>query len=97
VRGQAAYESLRELEFGISQKGNSRSGQQLLSVNVALSMPNLTKEKHFLYRTVFLLNSGGFDSPQEFRDFLFTILSPGLSNTDVAGGGKGNWCGKMVG
>ena len=37
MRGQEAYESLRELAFGISQKGNSRSGQQLLSVNVVLS------------------------------------------------------------
>jgi hypothetical protein len=30
IRVQEAYESVRELEFGISQKGNSRSGQQLL-------------------------------------------------------------------
>jgi hypothetical protein len=53
MRGQEAYESLRELGFGISQKGNSRSGQQLLSVNVVLSFPYLAKQKHFLFRTVF--------------------------------------------
>jgi len=41
MRGPEEYESLRELEFGIRQKGNSRSGQQLLSVNV-LSYPHLT-------------------------------------------------------
>jgi hypothetical protein len=37
MRGQEAYESLRELEFGIRQKGSSRSGQELLSTNVFLT------------------------------------------------------------
>jgi len=46
MRGQEAYESLREVEFGISQKGNTRSGQQLLSANVVLSFPNLIEEKN---------------------------------------------------
>ena len=45
MRGQEAYESVRKLEFGIIQKGNSRSGQQLLSANVVLSFPNLIEEK----------------------------------------------------
>jgi len=45
MRGQEGYESLREVEFDISQKGNTRSGQQLLSVKVVLSFPNLTEKK----------------------------------------------------
>ena len=46
MRGQEAYESERELEFGISQKGNSTSGQQLQSVNVFCQFPNLQKEQY---------------------------------------------------
>ena len=85
-RGQAAYESLRELEFGISQKGNSSSGQQLLSGNVVLSFHNLAEYKHLLYLTVLLLNSGRSHS-QQCRNLLFSIFSPGLPSMDVNWGG----------
>lgn len=43
MRGEEEYESLREVEFGISQKGNTRNGRQQMPSCLSLILQNKKK------------------------------------------------------
>jgi hypothetical protein len=43
MRGEEGYESLREVEFGISQKGNTRNGRQQMPSCLSLILQNKKK------------------------------------------------------